>query len=344
MSDLPGPAGALIETGRELVRRSSSGRALLARIADLVPQDRWTPDLADAHAAAREPVAPGAVRRALKDAWGRPPDRVLDAFDPEPVAATATAQVHRGKHDGRPVAVKVRRAGLTAAVRSDLALLDVLAVPLARVLPAADTGAAVRELREMTLDELDLEHVASTQRQVRRALRAVEGVVVPAPQLALCTEDVLVTEWLDGEPAPAAERRRLAGRLLAAHEAAARAGLVLVDPRPGHVLALRDGRLGLLGAGVARPIDRDRAAAALDALHALRDQDADTFAAATADRLGLLPRDRADEAHTLLTAVHSPEEAADRAGDLLALAAVATPAPGDVAVARCLLQLAAVVR
>ena len=197
--------------------------------------------------------------RSLKGAWGSPPGKVLDKIDREPLAVTPSAQVHRGVRDGTAVAVKVLRPGLAGAVRNDLALLDVLAAPLRQVFGAMDAGAILREVRETALDELDLEHEASTQRQLRRTLRGVDGLVVPAPDMELAARPCWsascsrAARW----PIPRQGRRPRRGRPdargRARHRGACR--LVLTDPRPGHVVLMDKGQVGLLGAGLARPVD-----------------------------------------------------------------------------------------
>ena len=368
-TDLPPALRSLLEAGGALVRRSSSGRVALGRAAALMPADvvpramaRLPEELEAARADAAAPLASKDVEKLLKGAWGKAPAKVLDGLDPEPLAVTPSAQVHRGERDGAAVAVKVLRPGLAAAVRNDLALLDVLAAPLRQVFGALDAGAILREIRETTLDELDLEHEASTQRQVRRILRGVGGLTVPAPDLELSGEAVLVTELLGGptlaeaEPGDPAD---VARTLVSAHVTAARAGLILTDPRPGHVVLLDAGGVGLLGAGLARPVDRDRVTAGLETLVAWRAGDQDAFAAIVADRLGLLPTADAIKAYALSSVVVGgmlTDEArldgpalaamADRAlahvNAGLTLAATVTPHPHDLAVARSVGQLASV--
>lgn len=367
----PPPAlRALLDAGAALVRRSSSGRVALGRAADVVPADALPAALADlpvelgrARDEAARPLAMRDVTRILKQAWGESPGRVLDELDGEPVAVTPVGQVHRGRtKDGRAVAVKVRRPGLEAAARSDLALLDTLTAPLRQVFGRLDAGAALGALREATLDELDLEHQAATLRRVRGALRDVDGLVLPAPVLDHCRPDVMVSDWLEGptlrEAAPN-EPDAAARALVDAHLAAARAGLLLVDPRPGHVVLLPDGRVGLLGAGAARPADPERVAAVLAALEALRAGDADALAARIAGELELLPEADAARAAELALAVLGPllggparldgaaltaagEAAQGRLDLLMELAAVLTPVPADLAAARMLWQLGVV--
>ncbi|MBJ7328270.1 MAG: hypothetical protein JHC95_00145 [Solirubrobacteraceae bacterium] len=315
-TELPPALQALADTGLKLARQAPSGRVALMRSAALVDLDAVPRDLRPiverlfADLPEPEPLDAKTIEKALKDAWGRAPGKVLDEFDPAPIAVRAAAQVHRGELDGTPVAIKIRRPGLDRAVRADLSLLETLAVPLRAALPAADVGALLRDMREQTADEIDLEHEATTQRRAARAIRHIEGVVVPRPHTELAASGVLVTDLLDGKtlaeggafdgPATAATA------LVQAHVTASRdAGLVLVDPRPGHVVALRDGRVGLLGAGLARPVSPERVAVALSSLTALRDDDADTLAAA-AERSGMVSADAARSVFGGLRAIAGP--------------------------------------
>jgi hypothetical protein len=233
----PGPElQALIDAALGLARRVPSGRIALARVEEIFGRTHT-----------HEPLDATTVGRVA---------RRFDAFDPDPIAVRAAAQTHRGVADGRPVAIRIRRSGLDRMVRSDLALIDALALPLAAVLPDADAGTLLRAVREQVLDELDFEHEASVHRRVARVLRDVDGLVVPAVHSELCAEDLFVADLLETQDTPAKDGARV---LVAAHAAAAQAGIVLLDARPGHVLALRDGRVGMLGAGVARPVDREQA-------------------------------------------------------------------------------------
>jgi hypothetical protein len=287
-AELPAALRALLETGWSLAGRAPSARVALARAAGLVdpealPKAIREPvvrELEAARAAAYEPLDPRIVERAL-------PPNALDDFDPEPLAVRAAAQTHRGVAGGRPVAIRVRRPGLARAVRNDLALLDAIAPVLGAALPNADTRPLLRAVREQVLDELDFEHEASTHRRVARALRGVEGLVVPRALGELCAEHIFVAELLDGETladgARPADVEAATRALLEAHVRAARAGLALLDARPGHVVVLGDGSVGLLGAGVARAVDRGRVERALAAAAALRASDPEGFAAAIDD-------------------------------------------------------------
>jgi predicted unusual protein kinase regulating ubiquinone biosynthesis (AarF/ABC1/UbiB family) len=366
--ELPPALRALVETGWALAARAPSARVALARAAGLLDaaalpepiRDAVTAELETAREAACTPLDRRTVERALRDAWGRPVGQVLDDLDPEPLAVRAAAQTHRGVTDGTEVAVRVRRPGLERAVRNDLALLDALAPVLGAALPRADARGLLRAVREQVLDELDFEHEASLHRRVARVVRGIDGVTVPRAHAELCTEGVFVADVLDGrtlaDGARPGDPGAAARALVAVHVAAARdAGLALLDPRPGHVLALADGGIGLLGTGLAQPVDRARVEHVLTALHALRDDDDDAFEQAIAAS-GILPADAAatafDSARTVLgPMVSGPARldadalretairAADVAADAFALTADVQPRPDDLWLGRLAAQL-----
>ena len=365
---LPVVVRALVDAALALVRQSSSGPVALARLRGVVDLEaippRWRSrvgrELDTAVEATGEPLAFGRVERELHTAWGERPDRVLDALEPEPLAVTATAQVHRGELDGRAVAVKVRRPGVDGAVRSDLGLLDALGPPLGRVFGSLDVGAVLREARERVLDDLDLEHAGATQQRLARASRRLDGVTVPAVVSDLSAPGVLVSDLLDGPTLasrppddPGAVARALIAFTLGAPRAVA---LAPADPRAENVVLLGDG-IGLLGVGAARAVDRARAERGLEALGALRASDRTGFVAAV-QGLALLPAEAAGDAYDLLDELigdilRGPVRFdAAAVSDLIdrALAAVAralplterlTAEPADLWPLRMLVQLAA---
>ncbi len=137
------------------------------------------------------------------------------------------------------MAVKVLRPGLAATVRQDMTLLEGLVAPLSAAFPAVDAAAMLSEVRERTLDELDLESEAATQRRVHRALRRHPFLTVPAPVMRLCHDEVLVSEFVDGVPLwQAPDPDLAAARLVVFVIGAARAGVIHADPHPDDVLVL----------------------------------------------------------------------------------------------------------
>jgi hypothetical protein len=351
-AELPPALRALLEAGWALAGRAPSARVGLARAAglvdpDAVPAEIRKPvmrELEAARAAACEPLDAKVVERAL-------PRKAIDDFDPVPLAVRAAAQTHRGIVGGEPVAIRLRRPGLERAVRNDLALLDAIAPLLGRALPRADATRLLRAAREQVLDELDFEHEASTHRRAARALRGIDGLVVPRVHSELCSEELFVAALLEGaslaDGARPQDPEAAARALVEAHAHAARSGLALMDARPGHVLVLNDGRIGLLGVGIARAVDRGHVDRARAAAAALREQDRSAFAEALAElapasayevareALGPLATGRARLDAAALRAV------AEAAPQAFALVAQLCPAPDDLWLGRAAAQLAA---
>ncbi|HET9719010.1 MAG TPA: AarF/UbiB family protein [Solirubrobacteraceae bacterium] len=297
---------ALIQVAMRLAASAPSGRIALAKLASAL-EERWIPrpwrtsvwpELERARAAAvAEPMAPKAVERALREAWGASPSDELDELDTEPVAVTPTSQVHRAVLDGGDVAVKLLRPGL-AGVRQDLALLEGLAGPLASAFPGIDPQAILREVRERVLDELDLEHEAETMRRFRRGLRNHPQLVVPAPATSLARPSVLVSEWIDGVPLTEAGDRdhdRAAAWLVIFALGGIRAGLVHADPDPEDVLEMADGRLAVLDYGATRTVSRQRASLGLQVAEAFAAGDGAALGRALQE-LGALPADQGPKA------------------------------------------------
>ncbi|MFF0504506.1 ABC1 kinase family protein [Streptomyces fimicarius] len=162
-------------------------------------------------------------------------------FDDTPAAAASIGQVHRAVwHDGREVAVKVQYPGAGEALLSDLAQLSRFARLLGPLVPGVDVKPLIKELRDRVSEELDYELEAQAQREHAAEFAGDPDVVIP--QVVHQSDQVLVTEWIDGIPLSeiiadgTPEQRDRAGQLLARFlfSGPARTGLLHADPHPGN--------------------------------------------------------------------------------------------------------------
>lgn len=186
-------------------------------------------------------------------------------FEDKPSAAASIGQVHRAVwHDGRNVAVKVQYPGAGEALLSDLTQLSRFARLLGPLIPGMDIKPLITELRDRVSEELDYEQEARSQRDHAEEFADDPDVVIPG--VVHQSDQVLVTEWMDGVPladviaeGTPAQRDR-AGQLLARFlfSGPARTGLLHADPHPGNFRLLppdeeSDGdgewRLGVLDFG-----------------------------------------------------------------------------------------------
>ncbi|GAA2256693.1 MULTISPECIES: ABC1 kinase family protein [Kitasatospora] len=198
---------------------------------------------------AAPPMPAASVHAALAERLGKDWRENFLSFDDKPAAAASIGQVHRAVwHDGREVAVKVQYPGAGEALLSDLAQLGRVAWLLGPLIPGLDIKPLISELRERVSEELDYELEAEAQR--RHAEEFADDPDITVPKVVAQTDQVLVTEWLDGIPlaeviAGGTQRERdRAGQLLARFLFAgpSRTGLLHADPHPGNFRLIKDGR------------------------------------------------------------------------------------------------------
>jgi ubiquinone biosynthesis protein len=267
------------------------GQLMSAR-RDLLPEE-FISELAQLQDRA-EPTPWDQVERVITRSLGAPVDQIFAGLRPEPAAAASIAQVHQarlrcGGGPGAEVAVKVQRPGIRSTVEQDLDILQRMAVRLerrarwARAVGTAGVArgfaAAIREELDFRVEARNMAAVAATWAGQQRAVGGSVQVVLPAVHEQLCTEHVLVIEWLDGvslrDAGPLIDDRGLdrAGLTRALLRSMVyqitEGGVFHADPHPGNVLLLADGRLALLDFGSVGRLDTQQRSALQNLLLAL---------------------------------------------------------------------------
>lgn len=190
---------------------------------------------------AAPPMPTRTVHTVLKERLGEDWRELFLEFEDKPSAAASIGQVHRAVwHDGREVAVKVQYPGAGEALLSDLAQLSRFARLLGPLIPGMDIKPLITELRNRVAEELDYGLEAQAQQEHAEEFADDPDVVVPG--VVHQSEQVLVTEWIDGWPLAdiitdgTPEQRDRAGQLLARFlfSGPARTGLLHADPHPGN--------------------------------------------------------------------------------------------------------------
>lgn len=209
---------------------------------------------------AAPPMPTSTVHSVLRERLGEDWQELFLQFEDKPAAAASIGQVHRATwHDGREVAVKVQYPGAGEALLSDLGQLSRFARLLGPLIPGMDIKPLITELRDRVSEELD--YGLEAQAQEAHAAEFADDPDVLVPAVVHQSEQVLVTEWIDGTPLSEViadgtqEQRDRAGQLLARFlfSGPARTGLLHADPHPGNFRLVPDEksgwRLGVLDFG-----------------------------------------------------------------------------------------------
>jgi predicted unusual protein kinase regulating ubiquinone biosynthesis (AarF/ABC1/UbiB family) len=206
------------------------------------------------------------LREVLRGELGAEPEELFAEFDTRAFAAASLGQVHRARlKSGEEVAVKIQYPGIGRTIRSDLANLGALMLPLRLGRDGDVIRRQLEDIRAQVAEEVDYVKEAAYQMRARAVLADLSDVVVPAVHEGYSSERVLTSDLLHGRhlkayvaTSPAQAERDRYGALI--FQAAARLfygdRFCYTDAHPGNFLFLDDGRLGLIDFGSCRIFDQ----------------------------------------------------------------------------------------
>ena len=186
---------------------------MLSTRRDLIPAD-----IADELAKLQDQVPPFPSEQAvaiLESVYRKPLDEVFQDFENEPVASASVAQVHFAVlPDGREVAIKILRPGITIIIAHDVALMRA-AADLIELLWADGRRLKPREViaefEKHLEDELDLTREAANASQLRRNFAKSTLLLVPEVYWDYCSTGVMVMERMHGIPISKVDELRNVG-------------------------------------------------------------------------------------------------------------------------------------
>ena len=239
---------------------------LLSTRPDLIPES-YTNELSSL----RDDVRPFPFAEAeeiLTAEYGRPPREMFREIDEVQIASASISQVHRAVlHDGRVVALKICRPGISKVVQADLDILRNLAQLAERRLPFLAVYkplTLVREFERTIKRELDFNIERRSMERCRTFFDGDKTVHIPFVVEDLSTARVIAMELIGGVAVddlagiramgidPAAVARNGASILL---RMIFEFGFFHADPHPGNLRVLPGGVVAPLDYGMFGQLD-----------------------------------------------------------------------------------------
>ena len=209
---------------------------------------------------------------ALDKEFGGRRKEIFAEIDSKPLGSASLAQVHRAVlTSGESVAIKIQRPGVKATMALDIDIMRTLARRASRYMKGEqmlDLRAVVEEMWATFLEETDFRREAANLAEFAELNIDCVFVACPKVYTDLCSEFVLVMEYVDGIPVGDADRlvangydlEEIGSKMLDNYATQILDhGFFHADPHPGNVI-IRDGRIVYIDLGnMGRLSARDRA-------------------------------------------------------------------------------------
>ncbi len=194
---------------------------------------------------------------------GKKPGDLFQSFEERPMAAASIGQVHRATlFDGSEVVVKVQRPDIEKIIAVDLEILAHIASLMEQYLEEVQghrPTVIVEEFARSLAREIDYTVESFNIQRFARQFKGNPVIYVPAIYSDLCTERILVMEYVNGVKVSHLETLRRQGadlRLLAERGANLIMEQIFVhgffhaDPHPGNITILPDNVVCFLDFGM----------------------------------------------------------------------------------------------
>ncbi len=268
---------------QEIVTKLGPTFVKLAQTASMRPDlvgDQYAKSLAKL----QDAVPPFADREAyeiLESELGRPIFDIFEELSASPLASASMGQVYRGtlktEYGGKRVAVKIRRPGVYDTIKTDIGLLRTTVGVVQKLAGVTrDLRVLVDDVGMGLLGECDFRNEVRNSQNFQKAHRSLEFITIPAPIEALCTDRVLISEWVDGKSPNqlVVDGSNTDGQVLNLVRMGIQCSLsqLLVtgcmhgDPHSGNLLLTEDGRLCYLDFGLLVYVPPDERLAMMAAL------------------------------------------------------------------------------
>jgi predicted unusual protein kinase regulating ubiquinone biosynthesis (AarF/ABC1/UbiB family) len=231
------------------------------------------------------------IERVIRDEYGASPAELFERFDEVPIAAASLGQVHRARHAGEEVVIKVLRPGVEALVAEDVRVSQRLIGLVERWWPnphVVGTRVVIQEFAARVAEEMDFRQEAAHAVAIRANFAGSRDIWIPRVIEPMIRRRALVLEYCPGRRVDRLDDWVAAGRvrpdrlvrdvmelyakMMLVH------GLFHADPHPGNMHVADDGRIILLDFGMVVRVPLELRRQLVAAIFAAIRRDADALA------------------------------------------------------------------
>ncbi|KFI48024.1 ubiquinone biosynthesis protein [Bifidobacterium biavatii DSM 23969] len=261
---------------------------ILSMRSEMLPQS-FCDELAKLRADA-DPMPYETVLETLSHEYGRPVEEIFEHIDATPLGSASLAQVHRATLvTGEDVAVKVQRPGVRETMAQDVSIMRSIAKVATKVVSTAqvvDLGGVVEELWDTFESETDFLVEARNLAEFKRFCAPYKYMDCPKPYMDLCTEHVVVMDYVEGISVSHPDRLIAAGydlkeigtKLVDNYATQVLdVGFFHADPHPGNIM-VSGGQIVLLDLGMTGRLNSTTRSVMKQMIFAVAKQDSPSLA------------------------------------------------------------------
>ena len=261
---------------------------ILSMRSEILPQS-FCDELAKLRANA-DPMPYQTVLDTLSHEYGKPVKDIFKSIDSTPLGSASLAQVHRATLvTGQDVAVKVQRPGVRETMAQDVSIMRTIARSATKIMHNAqvvDFQGVVEELWDTFESETDFLVEARNLQEFKRFCSRFAYMDCPKPYMDLCTEHVVVMDYIDGislsHPgalvAKGYDLKEIGTKLVDNYATQVLdEGFFHADPHPGNII-ISGGKIILIDLGMTGRLNKKTRTVMKDMIFAVAKQDSPALA------------------------------------------------------------------
>ncbi|MCS7180565.1 MAG: AarF/UbiB family protein, partial [bacterium] len=209
------------------------------------------------------------IEEVIKRELGKEIKDIFEDFQKEPIASASLSCVYKAKYKGKDVAVKIQRPNVKEQIITDIQILYDIANLIEKFIKESEIYQPVKIVSEFEKNikkELNFLIEKKNIEIIKEKMKNDENVFIPSVYKELCTEKILVTEYIEGVKINRVDEW---SKYISKEEVIKKGteiilkqifeiGLFHGDPHPGNIFIKNDGKIALIDFGIVGRIDEER--------------------------------------------------------------------------------------